>query len=76
MSPKMKKLATLLFLALFFTFGMKSGESQLCSFGTVEMEKCSIQQCTSDCRNKVSHCTGRCIAIDTCCCVARPTLHN
>ncbi|KMT13086.1 hypothetical protein BVRB_4g086270 isoform B [Beta vulgaris subsp. vulgaris] len=70
---KTSSITTLLFLAvLLFAFG----ECQLCSYGTVEMERCSIPQCASDCRTKVQHSTGKCIAIDTCCCVARAQTHN
>ncbi|KMT13087.1 hypothetical protein BVRB_4g086280 [Beta vulgaris subsp. vulgaris] len=70
---KTSSTSTVIFLALLmvFSFEMESGECQLCAFGTVEMTRCSIPQCALDCRRKVSHSTGRCIAIDTCCCCSR-----
>ncbi|KAK9674154.1 hypothetical protein RND81_12G214800 [Saponaria officinalis] len=60
-------------LLLVLSFGMKRGEAQyqVCSYGTVEMERCSIAECTSQCHDKVPRSTGKCIAIDTCCCVTR-----
>ncbi|KAL9236448.1 hypothetical protein vseg_011120 [Gypsophila vaccaria] len=66
-------LSFFLALLLLLSFGMKTSEAQyqVCSYGTVEMERCSISDCMSECRVKVPRSTGKCIAIDTCCCVTR-----
>ncbi|KAK9688840.1 hypothetical protein RND81_09G014800 [Saponaria officinalis] len=79
MFSNMKTYFTPLFLALLLlSLGMKSSEAQneMCTYGTVEMDKCSISECISDCRDKVTHSTGRCITIDTCCCVNRDDVHR
>ncbi|KAK9674481.1 hypothetical protein RND81_12G235400 [Saponaria officinalis] len=78
MFPNMKTifffLACLLLLSL--EINWVEGEYQNCPYGTEEMERCTIGQCMSKCHDKVPRSTGKCIAIDTCCCITRPNFHH